>query len=392
MNSSNQPNHNRRPMNHTILSPALGAHRHAGRSPVLLGAAILALAAAVPSAFADVPPFINYQGRVTDTAGNAIGTGTPANRKVIFRIWDHPTNSGAANRLWTEEQVVTILNGDFSVILGSGVQATGTAAGESRPPLDQVFSGASTDRFLEIMVDEGGNVINDSDQPISPRQQITSTGYAMRAKIAESIASGADLALSGPAGAAAGSYGLGWYGNATAPRLFAGIDVSGPVLYGTTGGALGVKNGATENIALRWDGNGNIGVGTPSPASGSKLTLEADDPNTPPLQLTIRGSADINKRLLVGYNTTGNFGSLQAYNSASTASSLVLNPAGGNVGIGIANPASKLTVQASGIGIEHTNGPVRLATLPGAAMEASLVPLEPFRTTVCNCIPITPQE
>jgi hypothetical protein len=56
-------------------------------------------------------------------------------------------------------------------------------------------------------------------------------------------------------------HGLGWYGSG---RLFAGNNVNGPVLYGFDGGALGVKNG-TDQLVLRWNSAGRVGINTFSP-------------------------------------------------------------------------------------------------------------------------------
>ena len=58
-----------------------------------------------------------------------------------------------------------------------------------------------------------------------------------------------DLSLRGDA-----FHGLGWYG---AGKLFAGVDVNGPALYGGSGGVLGTNNGG-QKIALAWDQNGNL--------------------------------------------------------------------------------------------------------------------------------------
>lgn len=64
-------------------------------------------------------------------------------------------------------------------------------------------------------------------------------------------------------------HGLGWYGTG---KLFAGVNVNGPVLYGYDGGALGSR-GSSDKIALRWDGNqnltayGNVGVYKSNPAT-----------------------------------------------------------------------------------------------------------------------------
>ena len=216
-----------------------------------------------------VPPYINYQGKVTDSIGLPIGaTGTPAapvaaptNRKVIFRIWDHASSTAPANRLWTEEQTVTISVGEFSVLLGLGINATGTAAGESRPALDTVFTGiagSGVDRYLSILVDNGDGAINGSDTEISPRQRITTTAFSFRARSADTITSGNDLQLNGST-----DFGLGYYGTGggTGHTTFGGSTANGPVLFGLGGGALGSSNGAAKAIALQWDASSNITIG-----------------------------------------------------------------------------------------------------------------------------------
>lgn len=281
-----------------------------------------------------VPPFINYQGKVADSAGVGLGTPTPLNRKVLFRIYDA---AAAGTLLYTEEQTVTLSGGEFSVLIGQGI----AFQSEPKPALDTVFTSAGTNRYLEITVDNGDSTINASDAAITPRQQITSTAYAFRARSAETVASGTDLTLQGSA-----NYGLGWYG---AGRPFGGTAIDGPVLYGTSGGALGSYNGTTQTPVLRWNAAGQVGIGSASlagAAASTKLVLQGDDTGAPPLQLNIRGSTDTNKRLLIGYNTTGNYGALQAYNGASTPTSLMINAAGGNVGIGTGSlaPASMLSV------------------------------------------------
>lgn len=201
----------------------------------------------------NVPLGINYQGKVTDNTGVGLGTGTPVNRKMLFSIYNAPTGAGAA-RLWTEEQTVTISNGEFSVILGKGINPTGTASTEvPRPALDTVFTSLSpttTDRYLGVTVDNGDNSITADDKEIVPRQELTSTAYTLRAAAADSIPLGSDLKINGSA-----DYGLGWYGST---RQFAGVSVNGPVLYGQGGGALGSSSGATKAIALKWDANKDI--------------------------------------------------------------------------------------------------------------------------------------
>lgn len=107
------------------------------------------------SSYAAVPHLINYQGRLTDSSG------TPLNGSynLTFRIYDAET---AGNLLWEETNAgVVIQKGIFSVLLGS-VTALNLA-------FDKPY-------FLEIKV---GNEV------MSPRQRITTAGYAIRAEKAE---------------------------------------------------------------------------------------------------------------------------------------------------------------------------------------------------------------
>ncbi len=359
-----------------------------------LSAALLCLAPS--NLHAEVPLFINYQGKVADSTGLPLGaSGTaaspvaaPVNRKVIFRIFDAATGG---NRLWSEEQTATISLGVFSVLLGNGINPTGTASTESRPNLDTVFTpGNATSRFLEITVDNGDNAITDSDVAISPRQQITSTAFALHAKVADGIASSTDLAIN-PVTGTATNYGLGWYGTG---RTFNSIAVDGPVLYGNSGGALGSAVGATKNIALNWNASGQVGVGATSTYdTNNKLTLQGDDSTTPARQLVIRGNSDTTERLNIGFDTTANQATLQSYTAASTTGNMVLNPSGGNVGIGATSPAYKLDVAGTarvtstltvggavtaasftGSGANLTSATVPMAALVAAVKEALCPP------------------
>ena len=293
------------------------------------------------SLIAAVPATINYQGVVADSAGNLLAPTTPFNRKVIFRIFDASTGG---TRLWTEEQTVTIYKGEFSVLLGAGTPATGTASSETRPAFDTVFTGSATNRFIEIMVDNGDSTINASDSPISPRQSITSAAFAFRSQVAESILSGSDLTIT-PTSGTASNYGLGWYGSG---RQWNGFSVDGPVLYGNSGGVLGSNASGTRNTALLWDASGRVGIGAIGDfRDTNKLVLQGNDASTPAQQLMIRGNSDASKRLLIGFDTTNNRATLQSYTATSTTGPLLLNPISGLVGIGTSAPAARLTVEGS---------------------------------------------
>ena len=138
-----------------------------------------------------VPDYISYQGRALNADGSPIGSGTPVNRSVTFRIWDHASNALAANLLYSEQQVVTIANGEFSVLIGAGAATPGSPLGFDEAPKgvpstkvsSPVVFGAAT-RYLGVTIDDGTAAV---DNEISPRQQFVSSTFAFRAKVAESV-------------------------------------------------------------------------------------------------------------------------------------------------------------------------------------------------------------
>lgn len=307
-----------------------------------------------------VPSYLSYQGTVAAADGTAVGgNNTPVNRSVVFRVWGHSTNSALTDLLYSETQVVTIADGQFSVLVGEGVATTvGNYGPETTKKLADIAAAfAGKDCYLGVTVAAGATLAT-TDNEISPRQRIVSTGFAFRAKVAESLvgtaslAGGSDFTLnpsSLPTGSVASNYGLGWYGT---NRTFNSVAVDGPVLYGNSGGALGSSNGAggTKSLALLWNNSGQVGIGaTGSFTANNKLTLQGDDSSSPAGQLVIRGNTDATKRLLLGFNTTSNSGTLQAYSSAAGTANVLLNPVGGNVGIGQTTPGYPLNF-ASNLG------------------------------------------
>ncbi len=148
---------------------------------VLLATSLCLLA---PGAFAQskVPSLINYQGNVRNAAGVAIGAGTAVNRTVTFRFWKSPTSVLAADRLWSESQTVTILDGNFNVLIGGGAAVSGET--NAVTPFANVF-GQSSAVYLGITVDDGNAGTVDAE--VSPRQQIVTGAFAFRATVAESV-------------------------------------------------------------------------------------------------------------------------------------------------------------------------------------------------------------
>ena len=76
--------------------------------------------------------------------------------------------------------------------------------------------------------------------------------------------------------------GLGHYGfdTSTTPtslKLFAGTNVGGPILYGASGGGLGLRNGSgKETMVLHWEHLGKVGILTNPATRNIRLQVEGD--------------------------------------------------------------------------------------------------------------------
>lgn len=128
---------------------------------------------------------------------------------------------------------------------------------------------------------------------------------------------------------------------------------------------LGVGIGADANQFQIYDNTAganrlvinSTGASTFSSASGIGLTIQADwnRSATNDSQLYIKGTTNGNKQLRIGYDTTGNVGYIQALTSGTSVDNLLLNPSGGNIGIGTATPNSVISLEKAkaGSGVEN---------------------------------------
>ncbi|MFT3868482.1 MAG: hypothetical protein QM715_08290 [Nibricoccus sp.] len=127
--------------------------------------------------------------------------------------------------------------------------------------------------------------------------------------------------------------------------------LTGPVQTSTDGGAVNISE------RMRIDANGSVGIGTTSPSK----TLEVCG------SVAISNSGKLGSGLGYGTPTAAQAGTLELYNNATgnttlqsgTSYSLLLNPEGGNVGIGTTSPTEKLSVngriRAREVVVETTN-------------------------------------
>ena len=413
------------PLGRALVSTVFADLLFCWRRPTMLLAlaAALSLTAVATAQTSAVPSGLSYQGKVSNANGTLVGAGTPVNRLVIFRVWSHATNSTLTDLVFSEQQTVTISEGEFSVILGQGVAVAGTPLGYSESTKGTptvlissptTFGGAT--RYLGVTVDDGSTA---ADPEASPRQQLVTSAYAFRAKYAETVgangansltaldngnvgigtttpseklhvtgnalvsgtgsftgalSTGSNLSVTGTAavtgtstftGASTFNGSVRIAQSGTTPLSFGGWlgtkislwDNLGGSIYGfgIQGGLLQVFTpGAVDDIALgygpsasmtetmRVKGNGNVGIGTSSPAQ--TLSVSGDTLTT--------GTAYL---LDTNHSIRAISGSGVAISTYAVTDGIILKQSTGNVGIGTTSPSQKLEV----------NGTVKATTFTG---------------------------
>ena len=127
--------------------------------------AVLILVLVSSIALADVPPMINYQGKLLQPSGAPVADGT---YQMTFSIYNVATGGTA---LWTETNPsVQVKGGLFAALLGSVINLPANT-----------FN--TTTLFFGVKV---GN-----DPEMTPRQQIASTAFAFRSSVAGTVDDGA---------------------------------------------------------------------------------------------------------------------------------------------------------------------------------------------------------
>jgi hypothetical protein len=201
---------------------------------------------------------------------------------------------------------------------------------------------ANADRFI---IDENGNVGIAND--------LTVTGALSGARLSTS-----DIRLR----ADDGNHGISYFGQGAAKEV-GDFAIDGPVLYGYHGGALGIRQGETRKVALRWDDQGKVGIGTTNPQAplvvsnkGAKVSmLKLLNPNGAAGDQWWLGfdhgadSTDDNDRARVGVDILGGGAGRLFFTTglAKQQQERMRIDESGNVGIGTPDPKSKLDVQGA---------------------------------------------
>jgi len=329
------------------------------RFKMLLGMGILLAASMALATRAEaqpsVPNFINFQGQL-DSAGAPIPDGT---HSVNFSIWTlRPLGGGTS--LWNEDATPTTSGGLFTHPLGSvtSLPATLFATNDSL--------------FLQIRV---------GPEVLDPRTALTSVGYARRVQSINRATGGtiygdvdiqSNLTVSDSVGIGTTSpfdrlhiqgnspyirlFDTGVIGSASGLRLIHGSGTSiwslGTSLAGATG-SFSIRDDAAAAARLHIHTDGNVGIGTTSPAgrlgilndAGFEIYGQGASAATP-----LNIFSESNMFLLAGTGRSLFFGS----NNVNQQMALE----NGNVGIGTTGPTARLhlsNTDAAGAGLKLTN-------------------------------------
>ena len=193
---------------------------------------------------------LGYWAHATGPSSTAMGYHTEASGTNSTAMGDGTTASGegsTAMGLWNTA------SGTYSTALGALTEASGigsTAMGIGASAIHDggfvwsdwssldVFASTGNNQFL--IRAQGGVGINKNN----PANALDVNGTVAAGNFALSGPPYGDLKLRDD-----DFHGLGWYG---AGKLFAGVNVNGPTLYGNAGGVLGTR-GPADKIALAWD-------------------------------------------------------------------------------------------------------------------------------------------
>ncbi len=114
-------------------------------------------------------------------------------------------------------------------------------------------------------------------------------------------------------------------------------------------------------------GNGNVGIGTTNPLQKFHIAADTTYSQSQSGQLYIGGATNANKRLMLGYDTTNNFGFIEGVNFGTAYSNIAINPVGGNLGVGTTGPLVTLESRNTAVGVPATTGTAQ----PNAALRLS---------------------
>lgn len=207
---------------------------------VIIAASLFAVLFAVvepdsAQAATTVPTKMNFQGRITNSAGNILANGTYNMRFKIYNALTSGTLQWSEDRLVSAAQGVTVTNGQFSVQLGdvSSLPAS-------------IFS--SNSLYFEVELPTPATATSSSptwtEGPMSPRNQLATSAYAYNAETLDGI-DGASFAQLGTSNAFTGTN---------------SINVANANAFQTKNGTTNLFNVDTTNSILTVGANDTTGA------------------------------------------------------------------------------------------------------------------------------------
>lgn len=262
------------------------------------------------------PSLVNFQGRLTKPDGTPAADGTVS---IRFSLW---TAATGGSEKWNQTvNPVAVKNGTFAVLLN--LTSGFTAGNDLRTTLNG-------NTYLEIKVG--------TDAALTPRQQLVSMAYALRANgVADGSITSDSIANGAITSDKLASNALGW--------LLAGNNVTNPAtqFLGTTSNQpLVFRTNNAERMRLLADGN--LGIGTTTPGFplnfgnviGDKISLWGQ--SGPHYGFGIQGGLLQIHTDVVGSDVA--FG----YGTSGAMTETMRIKGNGNVGIGTNSPGAKLQV------------------------------------------------
>ena len=208
-----------------------------------------------------------------------------------------------------------------------------------------IFNTAGSER---IRIDSGGNVGIGTASPDAKLENYivsNSDSEMLRLTVAPANASGAKpksiIGFYTPAETNTSTYKSG--------RITSKFDSAGYANTRVTLESLDSSGNFIETLSVK---NGNVGIGTTSPAAGLQVakggsTIPAAGSSTASAVFG-NSTSDDNYGVAIGANSSGvGYISSQRTDGAATTYNLAIQPNGGNVGIGITGPTDKLTVNGN---------------------------------------------
>jgi hypothetical protein len=104
-----------------------------------------------------------------------------------------------------------------------------------------------------------------------------------------------------------------------------------------------------QSTGLFVNSSNNVGIGTTTPSTNLDVSANVTEGGLTTGQLHLTGNTNPNQRLVLGYDTTNDFGFIEAGIAGTAVKNLVLAPRGANVGVGTTVPNLPLDVRGANL-------------------------------------------